>query len=256
MKLPILTYHSLDTTGSPVSVDPESFRRQLIRLREAGYRAVPLRDGLAELATINPDSKLVALTFDDGYASVLSIAYPILAEYGWRGTVFPVTGYVGQKNRWPTQPASIPETRLMDWGDLQAMADANWEIGAHTRTHPDLTTVDELAGEIYGARSTVEDRLGKEVSSFAYPYGRFNDRVRECVRAGFAASCTTTMAIAETSADRATLPRLEMWYFSRGGTHRLLASRLLEPYVTLCRSIRRGRRLLHQVRHGLIGEKA
>src|SRR5439155_10707754 len=98
MRLPILTYHSLDESGSPVSVRPLMLRRHLASLHAAGYTALPLGEALACLAPgglhsgldsqpARVPARVVALTFDDGYASVYEHAYPLLASYGWRATV-------------------------------------------------------------------------------------------------------------------------------------------------------------------------
>jgi peptidoglycan/xylan/chitin deacetylase (PgdA/CDA1 family) len=56
---------------------------------------------------------------------------------------------------------------------LQEMVDAGWEIGSHSMTHPDLTRLDaeELPAELLASRLMLEEMLGIEIESFAYPYG-------------------------------------------------------------------------------------
>lgn len=249
MQVPILTYHSLDDSGSAVSVPPETLRQHLERLHAAGYTALPLSDALARLTQSTPGrqriptrERIVALTFDDGYAAVHQHALPLLASYGWCATVFPISDYVGGSNRWLGQPTSIPSARLLSWTELAELAGAGWEIGAHSRTHPDLTllTDNALADEVLSAKEALEDRLGRVVQVFAYPYGRHDRRVQACVRAAYMAACTTVMDVASTAGDPYALARLDMWYFSRSA-YRLLASPLMGPYVALCRTARRGR---------------
>ena len=242
MPLPILTYHSLDQTGSPVSVSPPMFRRHLVALRDAGYTALPLSEALTlardrPARTASGPRRVVAVTFDDGYAAVHRHALPLLASYGWRATVFPISGYVGRDNAWPGQPAFVPPARLLSWGELTELADAGWEIGAHTRTHPDLTRLadDALADEVAGAKAELEDRLGRPIRAFAYPYGSYDRRVRARVSGAYATACTTVMGVAGRASDRHALERIDMWYFSRPGADRLLASPWMRPYVAACR---------------------
>lgn len=239
MKVPILTYHSLDESGSPVSVSPSRFRHHLDALGAAGWTGVPLREALAPAGSAS--SRAVALTFDDGYANVLRHALPALASRGWRATIFPITRYVGGDNRWPGQSPLIPVADLLDWNELGELVAAGWEIGAHTETHPDLTVARNLEDELFGATARLEERLGESVTSFAYPYGRHDARVRAAVRGRFARACTTSMGIARAADDRQTLRRLDMRYFTTDAACRLLASPLLEAYATFCHAWRQSR---------------
>lgn len=244
MRLPILTYHSLDNSGSPVSVAPATFRRQLARLRGAGYVALPLGEALALLARPDePRRRLVALTFDDGYASVREHALPALAPYGWRATVLPVSDYVGRDNVWPSQPSFVPRAPLLSWEGLAELAGLGWEIAAHTKTHPDLTRLDDdaLEAEVVDGAARLEQHLGRPVKTFAYPYGKLNPRVRAAVQRRYDGACSTAMGLANRTSDRYALERVEMWYFSRWGLHRLLGSPGLAPYVGLCGAVRRAR---------------
>jgi peptidoglycan/xylan/chitin deacetylase (PgdA/CDA1 family) len=233
MRLPILTYHSLDESGSPVSVPVEAFERHLSRLRSAGYLALPLSEAIARFEQPAVGDRIVALTFDDGYASTLETALPLMARYGWRATVFPVADYIGRQNDWPGQPAFVPPARLLGWGELSDLVRLGWEIGAHSRTHADLTRLDDgtLADELWGAKAALEDGLAQRVRVFAYPYGYHSSKVRQQVRLAYAAASTTAMGIARPTSDRYALERVDMWYFSHATTARLIGSPMMEPYV-------------------------
>ncbi len=225
-------------------------RQHLQRLRDAGCTVLPLSEALNRAAAIELTGTYpVALTFDDGYAAVLEHAAPLLASYGWRGTVFPITDYVGRSNCWPGQPSGIPTDHLLGWSELRELAAAGWEVGAHSRTHPDLTSLDDhgLAAELLGAKAILEDHLGLAVAAFAYPYGRYDRRVRSHVERTYSVACTTTMRIARGASDRYTLGRVDAWYFSRSLPARFLASPGMEPYVALCRVARSGRAVLSEV---------
>jgi peptidoglycan/xylan/chitin deacetylase (PgdA/CDA1 family) len=234
-------YHSIDDSGSPVSVSPKMLASHFDSLSAAGYTVLPLGEALARLWAPAPRrERLAALTFDDGYASVHKIAWPLLAHRGWRATVFAVSDYVGRDNRWPGQAAFVPAAHLLTWKQLEELTGAGWEIGAHTRMHPDLTGLSarELESEVVGGKVTLEDRLGYPVEFFAYPSGHYDERVRGLVRRHFRAACTTNMGWATTASDCDALERLEMWYFAQPGLHRLFLSHLMRPYVTLCRAAR------------------
>jgi len=244
--LAILTFHSLDHTGSRISVAPEVFVRQVGRLRNAGYLVLPLGEALQ--ADPRSARRIAALTFDDGYASVQETAAPVLARFGWRATIFVVSDYVGRDNQWPGQAAFVPPAGLLTWRQLQDFAAAGWEIGAHTRTHPDLTTLDPqgLEAEVGGSKRALEDRLGRAVDLFAYPSGKYDERVRAVVRRHFRAACTTDMGWASETSPLDALERIEMWDFARPGAYRLLGSRLMRPYVGAVRAARSLRETLHR----------
>ena len=147
----ILMYHSIDPTGSPISMAPEVFQRQLDWLAEERVRVV----GLAELLELPDDAEAVALTFDDAFANFESEAWPRLAERELPATLFVVSGEVGRTNRWGgTGRAAIPELPLMDWAGLERVARAGVSIGTHSRTHPRFYGLDRgrLERELCGAR--------------------------------------------------------------------------------------------------------
>src|SRR5204862_10841 len=77
---------------------------------------------------------LVAITFDDGFASVARTAWPLLAERGLTATVFCVAGYLGGANDWPTQATGAPRLPLADAASLTALAAEGVELGAHGST--------------------------------------------------------------------------------------------------------------------------
>ena len=104
-KISILTYHSLDDTGSVVSVAPSMFRDQVAQLSEHGYQTMTLSDGSRLLKSGQPiPDKRVVITFDDGYRNVYTEALPVLQQYGYTATVFLIGAYCGADNDWPGHP--------------------------------------------------------------------------------------------------------------------------------------------------------
>lgn len=215
----ILTYHALDETGSVLSTAPAVFAKQMRSLVEAGIQVVPLRDLLGALDPIPPTRPVVALTFDDGFRSVLEHGLPVLVELGLPATVFLVTDRCGRTSSWPGQTAGLGGRPLLGWEEIRAMSAAGVEFGSHSRTHPDLRGADTgaIEAELVGSRRAIEDALGRPADTFAYPYGAHDARVRDVARAHFTLACGTTLGLAGARSDRFDLPRVDMYYF-RGVT--------------------------------------
>ncbi|MGE0126733.1 MAG: polysaccharide deacetylase family protein [Blastocatellales bacterium] len=239
--LAVLTYHSLDTSGSVVSVAPQAFADQMSALAEAGFRGVSLREALShrEARGAWPE-RSVALTFDDGFANFYDEAAPALAQHGFAATVFVISGYVGKRNDWEPPPAGLGLREMLSWRQISEMSAAGIEIGAHTRNHKDLRQLStaEAQEEIGGSRAEIEDCLGQPVESFAYPFGHVSPASLEIVRREFRAACTTELRRASAEALHE-LPRVDMYYLR---TPRQL-SRLLEGRLDRYLAVRRLGRL-------------
>jgi peptidoglycan/xylan/chitin deacetylase (PgdA/CDA1 family) len=212
----ILTYHSIDPSGSPISVAPEVFRAHVRWLASGAVRVVPL-SGLRETPS---EDDAVAITFDDGFRNVLDHAVPLLLDSGLPATVFVVSRHVGATNAWGgVNDATVPTLPLLGWDELGALADRGFEIGAHTRRYPRLAHVagEAIEDEIAGSADDIEGRLGRRPESFAYPYGSVSDPVVFAVRRGFRRACTTALRPLHSTDDDVLLPRLDMYYFRRHG---------------------------------------
>lgn len=212
----ILTYHSIDESGSPISVSEQTFRSHIRFLASGRVPVVPL----ARIADLPGDGDAVALTFDDGFTSFSSTALPLLREHRLTATVFVVSDRAGGHNDWGGRVApGIPTLGLMTWTEIGAAADAGIEIGAHTRTHPDLTALagSALEDEIRGAGDRIAREVGRRPASFAYPYGAVSDAAAQLAGDAFERSCTTEFRPLHGAEDRRRLPRLDAWYFRAPG---------------------------------------
>ncbi len=190
----VLCYHAVsERWGANLSIAPDQLFAQLRDLVSRGYRGTTFTEAIHN----RPHRRTLAVTFDDAYRSVLELALPVLERLELPGSVFVPTSYAGRDEpmSWPgiSEWASGPdaaELRPMSWDELKRLADGDWEIGSHTRTHPRLTALDDsaLREELAGSREDCERALGRPCTSVAYPYGDVDDRVIAAARrAGYVA---------------------------------------------------------------------
>ena len=212
----ILTYHSIDPSGSPVSVDEATFARHVEFLGSGAVRVVSLED----LIETDEDEDALALTFDDGFVNFATTAWPLLAQAGLPATVFLVSDRVGGDNRWGGgAEAGIPELPLMDWETAGRVASEGATLGAHSATHCRLDHLEPegLDEELAGCRHRIEAETGVTPWALCYPYGDHDDRVVAAARASYRAACTTDLRPLDRGEDRYRLPRLDAYYLQKPG---------------------------------------
>jgi peptidoglycan/xylan/chitin deacetylase (PgdA/CDA1 family) len=204
--IPILMYHYVryvdpgaDPLGYGLSVTPEELGAQLAWLKAAGYETVRMDVAAACIRGEGPcPARAVALTFDDGYMDAYTAALPVLQQHGFVATFYVVSGFVGQPG-------------YLGWGEVRALRDAGMEIGAHSITHPDLTSLglEQLRAEVAQSGAAIAAELGEPVRSFCYPGGRFNDTVAAvAAESGYTSSTTTVQDGPQGDPHR--LPRLRI----------------------------------------------
>jgi peptidoglycan/xylan/chitin deacetylase (PgdA/CDA1 family) len=252
---PILTYHSLDESGSVTSVPPRFFHEHMRSLARRGFVGISISELLNGWDDIAPlPARPVVLTFDDGFANLREHAAPVLSELGFRATIFVVSGRCGQTNDWPNQAPDIPRLPLLSWSELAQMATAGFEMGAHSVTHrplPEMTQA-EAEREIVESKTTIEERLGRKVSAFAYPFGMFSRANCEVVREHFRGACSVEMGKARRENDRHQLPRVDVYYLRHPALFQLFETLPGQAYLGLRgagRSVRAG-----LVRCGLLSQ--
>lgn len=245
---PVFMYHKV---GAPVSghsdtflnVSAHDFRRQMRILAKLGYTVRPFAE-VAEAIQQNLSlpKGTCAVTFDDGYTCVGQHAAPILAEFGFPGTVFVVSQAIGQTNAWDGVTGR-PVLPLMREDELRKLHTDGWEIAGHTRTHPHLDTLSDADAleEIRGGREELEAQFGFPLRTFCYPFGDYNERTPQIVTAaGYRGACTVQSGMARFQIDPNLIPRVKVAYRDGvfGFLYRLLVrARFAKPELIPARQI-------------------
>jgi peptidoglycan/xylan/chitin deacetylase (PgdA/CDA1 family) len=194
----------------------EGFRRQLEYLAGA-FEAVSLSEAAARLETGRITGRELVVTFDDGFRNAATNAAPLLEAAGVRACFYLTTELVSAPRE---RAARICRERLhlpgpvepLTWGDARELAQRGHEIGSHTRSHPDLTQLEEAEreAELAGSKAELEERVGP-VRHFSAPYGeahRFSPEVSEAARrAGYATCATAQRGLNRSAADLHALRR-------------------------------------------------
>ena len=204
----ILQYHhiALDTPRS-TSTTPADFREHMEYLRDNGFTVMPLDQMLRQLRAHEqvPD-RAIALTFDDGYISIYSEAFPLLQSFG-----FPFTVFIS------TQPIDDGLNGFMNWEQIREMSDAGVLIANHMVDHPymldrlanenDAAWIARLRDELLQAEERLRVNTGQSQRILAYPYGEFDPVIKTMVGdAGFMALAQNSGAVGFAS-DWLALPR-------------------------------------------------
>lgn len=193
----MLFYHRIaDEHPNDWTMSTRSFARQLAWLQDR-FDVVSLEEAQARIASGQNDRPTACITFDDGYADNCQFAIPLLLEQRVPFTYFVSTDQVLRGRSFPHDVAAGQPLPVNTLAQLQDLAAAGVEIGAHTRSHASLganLTDVQLADEIVGSKRELEATLGGSVRYFAFPYGRHENMSPAAFQvaydAGFAGVCS------------------------------------------------------------------
>jgi peptidoglycan/xylan/chitin deacetylase (PgdA/CDA1 family) len=244
----VLVYHAIEAGPAPLCMEPSLFHQHLETIDEIGARVVELDQLAVDLADGGSGDPSVAITFDDGAASVVENAAPLLLERGAPATMFCVAGHLGGRADWPSAPARMPALRLASPAAVRDLATERFRVGSHGMTHARLADArpPELRREIVDSKSVLEDAIGIPVSWFSYPYGSLpQGGGLTLVRGTYAGAAALGNRLARDGVDLWALPRVDAHYLRRPA---LLARVLLgdDRYLALRRAGARLRRLVYR----------
>jgi peptidoglycan/xylan/chitin deacetylase (PgdA/CDA1 family) len=194
--LPVLMYHKI---GNPPKesrlkklwVSTKDFSAQVDYLLKNNFTPL-LFSELADIyrGKMKCPKKPVVITFDDGYKNNYTYAYPILKAKNAKGNIFLVYNTIEKDNVWH-DPTTEHRISMLSWDNINEMLKSKvMDMGSHTLNHHSLPkiTPKEAEKEIKESKIKLEEKLGREISSFAYPYGAgaFDERIRRfAIEAGY-----------------------------------------------------------------------
>jgi peptidoglycan/xylan/chitin deacetylase (PgdA/CDA1 family) len=234
--VPILMYHSISTSTNPLfmrwAVPPEMFDEHLSYLSQNGYTPITITDLVRARSNTGaplPDRPVV-LTFDDAYEDFYANAFPALVRHGFVATLYVPTAYVGATSGWLRQEGETLHP-MATWTQLAEMSRAGIECGGHSHAHMQMDAVPLAiaAADIRRCKAILEDHLGSETRSFAYPHGWTTNAVKRLVQsAGFTSACAVKNMLSSPLDDAFELARLVV----TGGTNTSEIAPLLTRRVT------------------------
>ena len=182
IRVPILLYHQI---GSPPGndqdsywVSPEMFDKQMRWLAENKYNVIPLDNLTNYLQTgkNKPADKSVIITFDDGTIGQYTSAFPILKKYHYNATFFIVPTWADK--------GSTKTADYMSWDQIQELSDYGMKIGSHNYSHIKMGTAEdyEVVFEPTESKKVLEEKLGRKITTYAYPAGDFDARAITAVQ--------------------------------------------------------------------------
>ncbi|MCM8821132.1 MAG: polysaccharide deacetylase family protein, partial [Candidatus Omnitrophica bacterium] len=185
----ILAYHRVNPyyKDDVLTVSPENFKRQIEYLLKKGLKFVSSQEYIPHTYLLPKEArgkrKEILITFDDGYADNLCYAIPILERFNIKPLIFLTVNYIGSSNIF-SRYKDKEKDRLLNWQEVQEMSEQGIIFGSHSLSHPHLSLLDDkkLWEEVSLSKKIIEDKTGKKILYFCYPYGDFSERVIEKVK--------------------------------------------------------------------------
>ena len=235
--VPILMYHSIcdeqDQRSHPYYCTTTSravFASQMEWLHRNRFKTCSPSDVLACVSNSDRPTKVVSITFDDGFRDFYREAFPILSRFGFTATVFLPTGYVGEST------LQFKGRDCMTWSEIRELQTNGITFGSHTVTHPQLFGLckEAIERELVDSKLIIEEKLGSRITSFAYPYAfpkgedDFKQHIRGALaRAGYSDGVCTAVGRATASSDPLFMERLPV---NGLDDHRLFEAKISGAY--------------------------
>jgi peptidoglycan/xylan/chitin deacetylase (PgdA/CDA1 family) len=217
-KIPVLMYHRLTTDPhktDSLTILQKTFSEHMNYLKAHGYNTISI-DQLYSYRTKNTPlpKKPVMITFDDGYVSNYTMAYPILKANKQKATVFMIANEIDIKSDALTSK------------QLKEMDVNNFRVESHTNKHENLATLTyaEQLATITKAKQTLEKLLGRRVRYLAYPFGAYNSNTKNATHdAGYKLGISTDAGFTSKQDNRYTINRI---FINSTDTLSILANKL------------------------------
>ncbi|MEY4764600.1 MAG: hypothetical protein RI907_1273 [Pseudomonadota bacterium] len=215
----ILMYHQIGPYPRPdahraLYCHIDRFRDQLRYFKWAGFKVLSLAEAYRCLFEGAPmPERSVVITIDDGFDDFRAHAWPVLQEFGMPATVFLVSSLLGKTAAW--HPKGHVQSPLMSAATVRQLHQEGALFGSHAASHPRLSqlTRAQQRAEIFDSKAALEDLLGAAVPDFCYPYGDYDEGVRDLVQeAGYKTGLTCIRGAANFSHNPFELTRKAISY--------------------------------------------
>lgn len=181
----ILNFHhvsEVQTAGSLLTISKPILEQHFEIIKQSGVPVISCKDLCTDAVT---SEFAVGITVDDGCMSDYEIIRPLLQQYNFPASFFPIVDQVGQNGK-------------MTWSHLKQLQEAGYEIGSHGLSHDILTRMpaEMQHEELLTSKKNIEFYLGQDIESFAFPYGRYdNELLEKAKQAGYKRAYTTGLKI-------------------------------------------------------------
>jgi peptidoglycan/xylan/chitin deacetylase (PgdA/CDA1 family) len=218
INIPILMYHSIElmpksTVMRSLHVSPNNFKFQMQLLNFLGYKGLSISE-LKPYLNGEKFGKVVGITFDDGYQNNLINAAPELIKYNFSATCYIVADKIAESNNWDLKEG-VTQRPLMSEYEINEWLSLGMDIGAHSRTHVDLTSISKQKAqeEIIICKTDLEKKFKVPVNDFCYPFGRYDDFISNIVKdAGYETATTMKRGRVDAKSNIFKLPRVPVNY--------------------------------------------
>lgn len=224
--MPVLLYHEIVDGESQkgMQVPLREFRDQMMLLADAGYTTITTEQLQAHLSGKGSlPAHPVLITFDDGYESVYTVAYPVLRDLGMRATAF----VVGTTLRTPNH-LTFEQLREMSGAGVIEIASHTYAGHGGTSGAPDIHfwTEEQIDMDLMTLAAVLRAEKVPMASAFAYPFGDPSAAEEQAVRkSGFAIAFTTQAGMASRKNSLLLQKRITVWPGNDGASF----LRKLEP---------------------------
>lgn len=214
--IPVLAYHDIShqKDSQSLTVGPDLFAAQMEWLYAEGWHSLSLKEFTEWLSGIKeiPDRSFL-ITFDDGYASILDVVFPLFDYYRFKGVIHIIGGYAG------TFYPLNGNRPMLSWDEYRFLKESGlFDFGCHSnhlhhfrdgRSGVLAASGKELMEDLLSFKEKIREELGYDHSVLAWPYGQYNEKTVEiALKAGYHYLFTSDYGFTGRSSDKTALPRL------------------------------------------------
>ena len=182
--VPVLTFHGFEEEGDKYAIRKKLFLSFLTYLKDNGYQTILTRELINKINNVTNQTRLIVITFDDGFASQVDIGAYLLDRYRFKATFFIASSYLNQRREYYILGRN--KYLFMSYYDVKRLIKDGHEVGSHSHRHELLGGLrfNEICNDINKSIKMLKELTERSIDSFAYPFGRyraFNTLIKDCL---------------------------------------------------------------------------